>query len=222
MIDKPEALNEQSGDTDTNKLRGLYAITDEKLITDDNFSTSIKSVLQGGAHIIQYRDKSGNHEKRLRQARVIRSLCDHYNALCIINDDIELARSVDADGVHLGREDISLNVARNALGSDAVIGISCYNDIDRALTAQKGSADYVAFGSMFSSPTKPDAPSTGPDIINQARQLLNIPICAIGGITEKNISQLIANKVDMVAVISCLFASDNIEATAHDLSSLFK
>jgi thiamine-phosphate diphosphorylase len=126
------------------KLKGLYAITDENLIAEESFSEAIESALLGGARIIQYRDKSANQKKRLLQASVLRTLCTQYQATCIINDDISLAKSVNADGVHLGKNDTELLNARQILGENAIIGISCYNDIDLAIDAEKNSADYVA------------------------------------------------------------------------------
>jgi len=203
------------------RLKGLYAITDERLIAEEHFSEAIEAALQGGANIIQYRDKSDNQQKRLQQAQTLRALCTRYDATCIINDDIELAKAVNADGVHLGQDDTELAHARQSLGDKAIIGISCYNDIELALTAERNSADYVAFGTMFSSPTKPDAVTAGPDTITQARKQLNIPICAIGGITENNIQQLIQQHTDMAAVISSLFAADDIKHQAHLLSQHF-
>lgn len=203
------------------RLKGLYAITDESLIAEENFSDAIKAALIGGASIIQYRDKSDNQKKRLHQAATLRELCKRYGATCIINDDIELAKTVAADGVHLGRDDTALAYARRELGEDAIIGISCYDDIELALTAEENSADYVAFGTMFSSPTKPDAVTAGPDTITQARKQLNLPICAIGGITEKNIHQLVKHHTDMAAVISSLFAADDIQQRARLLSQYF-
>jgi thiamine-phosphate pyrophosphorylase len=211
----------ESGSSSRNRLHGLYAITDSKLLSEDRFRESIESSLKGGTRIIQYRDKSSDTKKRRHQAEVIRSLCDEYQALFIINDDIDLARNIDADGVHLGRDDKSLREARHILGDEAIIGISCYNDIELAIKAEQNSADYVAFGSMFASPTKPGAPAASPDIITRAKQKLKIPVCAIGGITEQNISLLTADNVDMAAVISCLFASSNIEETACNLSRQF-
>ena len=204
------------------KLKGLYAITDENLIAKEAFSEAIESALLGGARIIQYRDKSANQKKRLLQATVLRALCTQYQATCIINDDIDLAKTVNADGVHLGKDDTKLLNARQALGKDAIIGISCYNDIELAVAAENNSADYVAFGTMFSSTTKPDAVTATPAIISLAKQKVNIPVCAIGGITEHNIQQLIGHHTDMAAVISSLFAASDIENTANTLSQHFK
>lgn len=209
-----------------NKLKGLYVITDENLISEKDFESTIEAALQGGASIIQYRDKSGKIQKRLQQASVLRSLCEQYHAICLINDDIELAKAVNADGVHLGKDDVSITMARQLLGEDAIIGVSCYNDVNRAIIAEKQSADYVAFGAIFSSPTKPDAIIAELDIISIARQQLSIPICAIGGINSDNIKQLIQHGADMTAVISCLFSADDIKPSiikkrANSLSQHF-
>lgn len=206
----------------TDKLKGLYAITDAQLINEAEFERAVKSALEGGTSIIQYRDKSGNQEKRFRQADLLRLLCEQYQALLIINDDIELAKAVGAHGVHLGKNDTSISSARKHLGNNAIIGISCYNDIELAVSAEKNSASYVAFGAMFSSPTKPDAINAELNIISTAKQRLSIPVCAIGGITETNIEKLIQQGVDMAAVISSLFAANNIQHTANILSQHFR
>ena len=203
------------------QLKGLYAITDEYLIDEHDFTQSIEYALQGGSKIIQYRDKSNHPHKKLQQANALRSLCDQYHALLIINDDIALSRAVNADGVHLGKDDTTIATARQQLGDNAIIGISCYNDINMAIEAEKNHADYVAFGAMFSSPTKPEASNTSPEIISQARKVINIPICAIGGITRKNIVQVTQNGADMAAVISDLFSGDDIKNVAHKLSQYF-
>lgn len=203
-------------------LTGLYGITDEQLITEKHFSQKIESALQGGAKIIQYRDKSNDQQKRFQQASRLRSLCEQYQATCIINDDIELAKAVNADGVHLGKDDNSLSKARQILGDNAIIGISCYNNLSLAIEAEKNTADYVAFGAIFSSPTKPNATVAGLDIISSAKQQLSIPICTIGGITDENIQHVIKQGADMVAVISSLFSVLDIRYTAKNLSQYFE
>lgn len=205
-----------------NKLHGLYAITDSQLIPEDSFYDSIKRVLKGGARIIQYRDKSDDSKKRLSQVRKIRDLCYQFNALLIINDDIELAIQTDADGVHLGRSDALLSDARHQLGKDSTIGLSCYNDIDLAIDAQEHGANYVAFGAVYNSPTKPDAATVTLETLKNAKSRLSIPVCAIGGINIQNARPVIATGVDMIAVISDLFAHDNIQARSEALSSLFR
>jgi len=203
------------------ELKGLYAITDQHLISKADFSLAIEAALRGGVSIIQYRDKSDDSNKRLQQASILRSLCQQYGAISIINDDIELAQTVGADGVHIGKDDQSLKQAREALGDDAIIGVSCYNDIGLSRAAEKNSADYVAFGTMFSSTTKPGAVMATPNIISEAKRQLNIPVCGIGGITTENIHQLIQHETDMAAVISSLFAADDIQQRARLLSQHF-
>ena len=204
------------------RLSGLYAITDQNLIPDNRFTEYVEAALAGGARILQYRDKSVDHDRRLLQAGLCRQLCDVYDALLIINDDIQLAEQVGATGVHLGKDDNELKLARDRLGEQAIIGISCYNDIDRALEAQQQGADYVAFGTMFSSPTKPHAPCAGPDMIGEAKNSnLQLPVCGIGGITLDNAAMAVEKGADMIAVISTLFASKDIDGPARKLSSLF-
>ena len=203
------------------KLKGLYAITDQQLIAEEDFSKSVEAALQGGTGIIQYRDKSDKQHKRFQQASLLRALCHQYHAICIINDDIELAKAVNAHGVHLGKCDSSLTVARQVLGENAIIGISCYNDLNRAIEAENNNADYVAFGAIFSSTTKPDASVAGLDIITKAKQQLSIPVCTIGGITQENIQQVIQQGADMAAVISGIFSTDDIKQAATELSQFF-
>lgn len=203
------------------KLKGLYAITDQLLIAEEDFSKSVEAALQGGTGIIQYRDKSDKQYKRFQQASLLRALCHQYHAICIINDDIELAKAVNAHGVHLGKSDSSLTVARQVLGENAIIGISCYNDLNQAIEAENNNADYVAFGAIFSSTTKPDASIAGLDIITKAKHQLSIPVCTIGGITQENIQQVIQQGADMAAVISGIFATDDVKQAATRLSQFF-
>ncbi|VAW50403.1 Thiamin-phosphate pyrophosphorylase [hydrothermal vent metagenome] len=203
------------------KLKGLYAITDENLITEKNFKQSVESALQGGSKIIQYRDKSNDQQKRFLQASIVSTLCKKYQAVSIINDDIELAKAVDADGVHLGKDDALVFQARQVLGNNSIIGVSCYNKLDLAINAEKNNADYVAFGAMFSSATKPNASNAEPALISTAKKQLSIPVCAIGGINDKNIRQIRQYGADIAAVISHLFSSNNIKQTAETLSKKF-
>jgi len=207
---------------DRSRLSGLYAITDQTLIPERLFAEYVAAALKGGAGIIQYRDKSSDKERRLQQARLCKQLCDQHDAVFIINDDIGLCKQVGADGVHLGRDDDAFLIARESLGDEAIIGISCYDDMQRAIDAQKQGADYVAFGTMFSSPTKPHAPCAGPEMIGQAKNNnLHLPVCGIGGITLDNATLAIEKGADMIAVISTLFASKDIEGNARKLSCLF-
>ena len=204
------------------RLRGLYAITDEKLIAETKFHHSIELALKGGARIIQYRDKSHDLEKRNQQAGLLRTLCTQYDALLLINDDLELARQVNADGVHLGENDASISAARTLLGKDVIIGTSCYNQIELALKAEKEGADYIAFGAFFPSPTKPEARVAEFELLDEAKTRLNIPVCAIGGIDLSNAKQLLDAGADMLAVISGVFGQADIEAASAHFSRVFR
>lgn len=206
------------------RLHGLYAITDERLISDQ-FETAIKQTLQGGSRIIQYRDKSSDTGKRQRQCRIIRQLCDQYQALFIVNDDIELALTASADGVHLGKDDLNISAARQRLGADAIIGVSCYNQLELATEAEHAGADYVAFGAFFSSSVKPDANHAPLSLIALAKEKFELPICCIGGINADNAASLINAGSDMIAVISDIFIPNNadqdIKQASKNLSKLF-
>lgn len=203
------------------ELRGLYAITDERLMNAQAFIFKAEQALLGGAKLIQYRDKSGDTEKRLNQASALKKLCDQTGTLLIINDDIKLADAVQADGVHLGEDDASIDIARQLLGSTAIIGVSCYDQLELALTAEQAGADYVAFGAFFASPTKPQARTACIELLKTAKQQLQVPVCCIGGITRNNASTLVEHGADMTAVISDLFSSDNIQKTASHITRLF-
>jgi len=205
---------------DRSRLRGLYAITDETLIPENQFTNLVEQALQGGASIIQYRDKSGDKNNCLHQASELRTLCKKYNALLIINDDIKLAQLVKADGVHLGKDDSSISTARKILGESAIIGISCYNQISLAIEAENKGANYVAFGAIFSSTTKPDAQNTSLQLLAEAKQQLNIPLCAIGGINSNNAKQVFDAGADMVAVINGIFAQAKVKEISQQISNL--
>ena len=205
----------------THKLNGLYVITDASLIDERKFTDTIKQTLDGGANIIQYRDKSNNVKKHRQQASDIKRLCEQYKTIFIINDDFKLAKEIDADGVHLGSNDSAYDTARKALGNNKLIGITCYNQFDLALKAQSQGADYAAFGSFFSSSVKPDAVSADTHLLERAKLKLSIPVCAIGGITLDNSTELITAGADMLAVISAIFSSHDIKDTCQTFSHMF-
>ncbi len=202
-------------------LHGLYAITDSNLIPHENFNEKVKQALSGGARIIQYRDKSQDSEKRLQQASDLKEICIQHNAILIINDDIQLAIDTNADGIHIGIKDISLNDARKKLGKNKIIGVSCYNQLKLAQQAEKEGADYIAFGSFFSSQIKPEAKTATIDLLIKAKQQLKLPICAIGGINTANASSLIHAGADMLAVISSVFGQQDITASSLKFKNLF-
>lgn len=205
----------------SNPLRGLYVLTDAGLLPGAKLLSGVEAAIRGGAKLVQYRDKSSDHARREREARALLELCRKHEVPLIINDDVALARRIAADGVHLGRDDGPLEQARVQLGPHAVIGVSCYDSLQRAANAAHAGADYVAFGSFFASPSKPDAVPAPVSLLETARRQLSIPVCAIGGITPANAATLLGAGADMLAVINSVFAADDIEYAARELSGLF-
>ena len=206
-----------------NKLHvaGLYAIADTQYLDDAHLLPAVGEAIAGGARIVQYRDKKHVAADRARQATELASLCRQHGALFIINDDVELAKQVRAAGVHLGREDVSLTQARAQLGPQAIIGVSCYNELTRAVRAQTEGADYVAFGSFFPSRTKPQAVRAGLELLCEAKQKLHIPVVAIGGITPENGAHLLAAGADALAVIEGVFGQADVREAAERYARLF-
>lgn len=196
--------------------RGLYAVTPEGLV-GAALLESAASALSGGAVMVQYRAKS---RAQRESALGLVELCRRHGALLIVNDDPELAAEIDADGVHLGRDDVSIAQARRLVGTDRIIGVSCYDDLGRAEDLAAGGADYLAFGSMHRSPTKPDAVRCRPEVLTAARRL-GRPVVAIGGITLERAPALIDAGADLLAVVSDLFDAPDIEARAAAYARLF-
>ena len=201
--------------------RGLYAITDESLGIGEEMFSMVEAALQGGAVFLQLRDKTRSDEVLLSVARRLKALCDEYGALFIVNDRIDLALESDAHGVHLGKDDGDVVLARKVLGKDKIIGVSCYDELDRAKAMKEQGADYVAFGSFFPSPTKPNAVRASISLLRQAKSELCMPVCAIGGITPENAKELIEAGADMLAVISALWGTEDVSHRASVFSRLF-
>ena len=200
---------------------GLYAITDEQLAAPAQLTRSVSEAIAGGASVIQYRNKQGTAPQRQQQAAALLQLCQQQHVPLIINDDVALAASVKADGVHLGKTDATLEQARQQLGPQAIIGVSCYNDLERAVRAAQAGADYVAFGRFFSSHSKPDAQAAETVLLRQARRQLQLPIVAIGGITPENGGSLLAAGADLLAAIHGVFGQPDIRAAASAYTRLF-
>jgi thiamine-phosphate pyrophosphorylase len=198
--------------------RGLYAITQTENKSGDTVINEVIAAIRGGAVIVQYRDK--NPADALFLATELVKVCRRYNVPLIINDDVELAGSAGADGVHIGKEDGAIAQARKHLGKSAVIGVSCYDSVERALDAQGQGASYVAFGRFFPSSSKPLAASARIETLQQAKLALNIPIVAIGGILPENGAQLLAAGADLLAVIGGLFDNEP-EQSALAYQALF-
>jgi thiamine-phosphate pyrophosphorylase len=204
------------------KLRGLYAITDSELLKG-KLLPYVEAALKGGATLLQYRDKSGDDARRLREAEALRELCNRHGAALIINDDAELAARLGV-GLHLGQGDGSLSAARALLGREAIIGGTCHAQLELAEAAAREGASYVAFGRFFNSNTKPGAPAADVELLAAAQARINLPIVAIGGVTLDNAPELIAHGASMVAVVHGLFGADSaaeVERRARAFSALF-
>jgi thiamine-phosphate pyrophosphorylase len=201
--------------------RGLYVLTDHDEHGIDRLLEDVSAAIAGGAAMVQYRDKSADAGKRLEQAAALASLCRRHDVRLLINDDPALASQVGADGVHLGRDDAGLDEARALLGPDAIIGLSCYNEWPRAERAARSGADYLAFGSVFPSSTKPAAVHAPLALLSRARRELKLPICAIGGITPDRTPELIAAGADLIAVISGIFGQPDPQAAARAYALAF-
>lgn len=203
------------------RLAGLYAIADTQYLDDARLLPAVEQAVAGGARIIQYRDKKHSVVERARHATELAALCRQHGVLFIVNDDVTLAEETRADGVHLGREDVSLAQARERLGPRAIIGVSCYDELARAEAAEKQGADYVAFGRFFPSRTKPQAVQAGLDLLREAKKKLRVPVVAIGGITPENGASLIAAGADALAVIEGVFGQTDVQAAAERYVRLF-
>jgi thiamine-phosphate pyrophosphorylase len=198
--------------------RGLYAVTPD-WSDSARLITATEAILRAGCRLVQYRNKTASPCHRDEQAVALRGLTRRFGALLIINDALDLALAVEADGVHLGGEDGDLGEARRRLGPDRILGASCYQDVGLAHAAVAAGADYVAFGSVHPSPTKPQARRAGLDLFDRSRTGLRVPVAAIGGITPDNCAPLVAAGADLLAVISAVYDTPSPEAAARRIQS---
>ena len=206
------------------KLAGLYAITPDWNDTRRLLDVT-EALLAGGCRFLQYRNKQTSDCHRQEQAVSLRGLTSKYAARLIINDNLDLALFCAADGVHLGEDDGHLIAARarlDAAGAGKILGASCYQSLPLALAAAKAGVDYLAFGSFFASPTKPQAKRADPALIAAAKRETGLPICAIGGITLDNASALVAAGADLLAAITALYDAPDPHQAALEFSQLFK
>ena len=202
--------------------RGLYAITDSRLIPPGELEQRVSLAIAGGATVIQYRAKGSAAAADIDEVAAVARLCRQHGVPLIVNDDVELAAAVGAAGVHLGRDDASLHMARARLGTEAIIGISCYNDLQRARQAVQAGADYVAFGRFYPSRSKPEAVLAEPALLTRASRELAIPLVAIGGITPANGQALLAAGASLLAAIHGVFGQPDIAAAARCYAALFQ
>ena len=202
--------------------RGLYAITDSQLIPPGELTRRVSMAIAGGAVLIQYRDKGSATAADIDEVVSMAMLCRQRDVPLIVNDDVELAAAIGAAGVHLGQDDASLLAARARLGTEATIGISCYNNLERARQAVAAGADYVAFGRFYSSRSKPGAVLADPALLTRASSELARPVVAIGGITPTNGQTLLAAGASLLAAIHGVFGQPDIEAAARRYTTLFQ
>ena len=211
----------------TRRIAGLYAVTPD-LVDTDLLTALVEAALRGGARVVQYRNKSADDTLRLEQAARLAACCASSGATLVVNDHPSLALAVDGAGLHVGSADLddepgALPALRRRLGPDRVLGVSCYRSVERARAAAAAGADYVAFGSLFASPTKPHAPTAPLSIFDDARRL-GVSLVGIGGITSANVATAVAAGCDAAAVIADLFASQDpatVESHARALSAAF-
>ena len=200
--------------------KGLYAITQTDNKSADTIIKEVVAAIKGGAVVVQYRDK--NSVDAIALAAKLVEVCHEYHVPLLINDDVDLAIAVGADGVHIGKEDGAIAHARARLGATAIIGASCYNSVELALEAQAQGATYVAFGRFFPSNSKPLAAPAELTTLQAAKLKISVPTVAIGGILPENAGQLLNAGADLLAVIGGLFDKDDIEASARQYKALFE
>ena len=201
---------------------GLYAITDRKLIPEECLARTVEAAIRGGAKVIQLREKGADKSEVVRRGKAVLRITREYGVPLIINDSPEAAKETGADGVHLGGDDAPVEEARNLLGGGAIIGVSCYGDIERGVEAEKQGANYAAFGTPYFTPTKPDRDPTPFEVLREAKRRLKIPVFAIGGITPENVSDVLETGVDGVAVITAIFGVEDTEEAVKEIAGFFE
>ena len=198
----------------------IYAISDDVLMPENLALQYAREILECGVKFFQFRSKKAVKNEKL--ASEILNLCEKFRAKFIVNDDVKFAKKIGAKAVHLGKDDEGIKEAFEILGKNAYVGVSCYNDISLAINAVKNGASYVAFGSVFTSPTKPNAPKCGLEVVKEAKQILNLPVCVIGGINETNIGSLSHAKPDLIAIISAIYKNGNIKENIKNLQKIIE
>ncbi|MFB5281747.1 thiamine phosphate synthase [Peribacillus sp. Hz7] len=199
----------------------LYAVTDRAWLGEQSLAEQVEQTIQGGATFIQLREKNLPYEDFLKEAQQIKKITDAYNVPFVINDNVEVAIACAADGIHIGQDDMDLSTARNIIGDDKILGVSVQT-VEQARLAEKGGADYVGVGAVFTTSTKLDATALPLRTLEAICQSVSIPVVAIGGINEKNILQLSGSGIDGVAVVSAIFAKQDIKKASQELLALSK
>ncbi|MFT5661622.1 MAG: thiamine-phosphate pyrophosphorylase [Sulfurimonas sp.] len=202
------------------KLKGLYVISDDTLTPDETLFAQIEQALLGGASIVQLRDKKNSDDVIKEKIKKLQKLCKEHDAVFVLNDKIDLAIELECDGLHIGKSDHDRfdEIRKNYKG---LIGVSCYGDIEMAKDFQKRGADYVAFGSFFTSPTKPNSNIIALEVLKDAKTQLTIPVCAIGGINTKNVIDVIQYKPDMISIVNDIWTASDITSQASLYANQF-
>jgi thiamine-phosphate pyrophosphorylase len=197
----------------------LYAVTDRSWLNGRSLYDDIKQALKGGVTFVQLREKTLDEENFLAEAREIKGLCRRYQVPFVINNNVALAKAVDADGVHVGQSDMEAGMARKMLGPDKIIGVSAQT-VEQAVLAEERGADYLGVGAVFPTGTKADAEEVSLETLKAICKAVRIPVIAIGGISKENVMQLRESGICGVAVVSALFAQPDIEKAARKLKEL--
>ncbi len=199
----------------------LYAVTDRAWLGDKTLSWQVEESLKGGATMIQLREKHLDHEHFLKEAKEIKELCRKYQVPFLINDDVDLAVEVDADGVHVGQHDMEAGEVRKKIGPNRILGVSAQT-VEQALLAQQAGADYLGVGAVFPTGTKDDADAVSIQTLGEICHAVNIPVVAIGGIGQHNVMQLAGSGICGIAVVSAIYAQTDIQNAASTLHALAK
>lgn len=199
----------------------LYAVTDRAWLGDKTLSWQVEKSLKGGATMIQLREKHLDHEHFLKEAKEIKELCRKYQVPFLINDDVDLAVEVDADGVHVGQHDMEAGEVRKKIGPNRILGVSAQT-VEQALLAQQAGADYLGVGAVFPTGTKDDADAVSIQTLGEICHAVSIPVVAIGGIGQHNVMQLAGSGICGIAVVSAIYAQPDIQNAASTLHALAK
>ena len=199
----------------------LYGITDRAWLNGRSLSEVVEESLKGGVTILQIREKDLNEDEFLKESKKIKALCKLYKVPLIINDNVRIAKEIDADGVHLGQGDMEITKAREILGRDKIIGITA-KTVEQAVIAEKNGADYLGSGAIYATGTKADAKRLSVESLREICDSVDIPVVAIGGLTYDNIDILEGSGIDGIAVVSAIYASSNITETTRDLKEKVK
>lgn len=194
----------------------LYAVTDRSWLKGQTLYEQVEEALKGGATFIQLREKNLDYEDFLKEAKEVKKLCNKYKVPFVINDNVEIAKEIGADGVHVGQDDMESGKVREILGQDKIIGVSAHN-VKEALLAQKNGANYLGVGAVFNTTSKNDVTTLSYEVLKEICNAVSIPVIAIGGINEENVGKLAGSGICGVAVISAIFAKEHIKESTKIL-----